>query len=374
MGKINAKKVIIAIIIVLVIVVIALITTTIVNNIIINKQMKTAKHAVTLVDNVEVYSSKTKKKKTETLEIGTDTYILESITNKDGDKLYKIKTGKKVGYVSQKDIGYYTEAKDDKELMVDVSQFNLKNNFKSIGQFKAFLINNNIKYVYIRAGGRGYGQAGKFYYDDNYKEYADACEYLNVPFGFYFLEEAITSEEVDEEVKFISNFLEENKYNNNVLPVALDVEKHVEAGRADGIWETRYELINELINKLQKKKIDSILYSNAVLASTYLTKVNAKMWLAYYPETDSIPYSWDMLANKEEVKNTNIMDKLISWQFTETGVKNKISEKVDISTTKKNFYKEDKSITNFFKISEDVLKMIDIRTKITELNIFKFNQ
>ena len=109
----------------------------------------------------------------------------------------------------------------------DVSKFNMQNNFSTIGEFKAFLLKNNIKYVYIRAGGRGYGEAGNFYTDTNYKEYAEACEFLKIPFGFYFLDEAITSEEVDEEVKFIKEFIENNRYRSNTLPIALDVEKHL---------------------------------------------------------------------------------------------------------------------------------------------------
>ena len=339
MEKINKKKVILTIITVIFIAVFIIGVTVITNNIKINNQMKTATHAITIENDVKLYTSKNMKKAKTTLDMGTNTYILETVTNKNGEVLYKIKTGKIVGYVSKKDIGYYKEAKKEKELMVDVSQFNLNNNFKSIGQFKAFLINNDIKYVYIRAGGRGYGKAGNFYYDNNYKEYAEACEYLNVPFGFYFLEEAISSSEVDEEVKFITDFLDDNKYKYNKLPVALDVEKHIETGRADDIWETRYELVNELITKLKKKKINSILYSNAVLANTYLTKVNTKMWLAYYPESNKIPTSWESMITTEDNKNPEILKKVIGWQFTETGVSGQIEEKVDISIVSKDFYK-----------------------------------
>lgn len=360
MGKINKKKVIITIITVILIAVFVVGITIISNNIKINNQMKTATHAITIENEVKLYTSKNKTKEMTTLDIGTDTYILETVTNKNGEVLYKIKTGKKVGYVSKKDVGYYKEANNEKELMVDVSQFNLNNNFKSIGQFKAFLIKNDIKYVYIRAGGRGYGKAGKFYFDDNYKEYAEACEYLKIPFGFYFLEEAISSSEVDEEVKFMEDFLDENKYEYNKLPVALDVEKHVETGRADDIWETRYELVNELITKLKKKKINSILYSNAVLANTYLTRVNAKMWLAYYPGIKQIPTSWDSMITTEDNKSPEILKKVIGWQFTETGVSGKIDEKLDISLVAKDFYKTQNLEIKNIKLLKGALNMLGL--------------
>ncbi len=45
------------------------------------------------------------------------------------------------------------------------------------------------RYVYIRAGGRGYTE-GKIYYDNNFKMFRDACEYLKIPYGFYFIDEA----------------------------------------------------------------------------------------------------------------------------------------------------------------------------------------
>lgn len=358
MEKVNKKKIIITIIVVMLIALVVIGITRILYNIKIDNQMKTATHAITMENDVKLYSSENKKKELETLDIGTDTYILETAQNKNGDVLYKVKIGKKVGYVEKKDIGYYTEAKKEKELMVDVSQFNLKNNFKSIGQFKAFLIKNDIKYVYIRAGGRGYGKAGKFYYDDNYKEYAEACEYLKIPFGFYFLEEAISSSEVDEEVKFINDFLDENKYEYNKLPVALDVEKHAEPGRADEIWETRYELINEMMTKLKRKRINSMLYSNAVIANTYLTNVNSKMWLAYYPGLKEIPTSWDSIISSEENRSPELMKKIVGWQFTETGVPGTIDLKIDVSIVNKDFYRAENLNIKNTKLIKGALNLL----------------
>ena len=236
--------------------------------------------------------------------------------------------------------------------MVDVSQFNLKNNFKSIGQFKAFLINNNIKYVYIRAGGRGYGQAGNFYTDPYADEYARACEFLGIPFGYYFLDEAVNSQEIDEEVKFINEYLENRTYKYNKLPVAIDVEKHDEPGRADNIWNTRYMLINELTKKLADKNIKSILYSNAKLANEFLENVEAKMWLAYYPGVTEIPDYWYSDTEGDGALNKKIITKMIGWQFTEKGVSGVINEKVDLSIIYSNYLLHD----DMKDVEEDIKK------------------
>lgn len=329
--KINKRLIIICTVTIVVVIGLFLAANAIINTITINKEMKTAEHAITITENVHMYSSAKEKKKYENIKLGTDVYVLKQVVDKDGKVWNKIKVGKKVGYVPAKNIGKYSDSYQKRDLMLDVSKFNLQNNFSTIGEFKAFVINNNIKFVYIRAGGRGYGQAGNFYTDPNADEYAKACEFLNIPFGYYFLEEAINDDEVEEEVNFINQYLNNHNYKNNVLPVALDVEKHAEKGRADEIWDKRYELVNELISKLEENNKKTILYSNASITNKYLSDVNAKMWLAYYPNLNEIPSYWYNDTTGEGSNNSNIISKLIGWQFTHTGIKNIIDEKVDLS-------------------------------------------
>lgn len=370
----NKKKVVIAIIAVLIFITAAAIITKIcVDNAIIEEQMKNAKNAITIKNDVAIYSSKNMKRKKETFPIGTDTYLLEDTTNKNNEEICKVKVGKRVGYIYKSDVDYFKEATEKKELMLDVSQFNMSNNFSSIGEFKALIINHNIKYVYIRAGGRGYGKAGKLYLDDNSKEFADACEYLGIPFGFYFLEEAITSEEIDEEIQFIEDFIEKNQYKNNKLPIALDIEKHVETGRADEIWDTRYELINEMIDKMNKKGMDVIVYSNAGVASEYLTDVKTELWLAYYPRITQTPDNWYSDTETEGASNKQLISKMVGWQFTETGIPDTIDEKVDVSIVYSNYFKTGSMDDIIFDTSEsssmnimDTIKLLSKRKMIKD--------
>lgn len=337
-NKINSKKVVIIVVSIILIIMFIILLKVGIDNAIVNNQMLSAINAVTVNDNVKLYSSTKQNKEISNLEIGTNAYILEKIIDKNGVELCKVKVGKKVGYILSENLNYYKKANMKKELMLDVSKFNLQNNFSSIGEFKAFILNNNIKYVYIRAGGRGYGEAGNFYTDSNFQEYADACEYLKIPFGVYFLEEAVTSEEIDEEINFIQEFLENNKYENNILPIALDIEKHAEKGRADDIWDTRYILVNEMIEKIQKKGKNVIVYSNANIANKYLSNINTQLWLAYYPNIDQKPKYWYSDTSEEGASNTNLISKMVAWQFTETGIKNTINEKIDLSIVYNDFF------------------------------------
>ena len=224
--------------------------------------------------------------------------------------------------------------------MVDVSKFNMQNTFKNIGEFKAFVVNNNVKFVYIRAGGRGYGQAGNFYTDPNADDYAEACEFLNIPFGYYFLDEAITTEEVNQEAKFIKEYLEKHIYNSNILPVAIDVEKYAETGRADNIWDIRHKYVNELIRKIESSGCRAILYSNANIANKYLCDVDSEMWLAYYPEVTEIPNYWYSDTEGEGALNKELISKLVGWQFTEKGVDGTVDKKIDISIVYSKYFLE----------------------------------
>lgn len=336
--KFKIKNKIIAILIIISIIIAIVFINYLINMLIVNQQMKTAINAITINENVPLYSTAKEKNEIKNLDIGTNVYILKNITDKNGIKWSKVKVDKKVGYILSESIESYKKSEMKKALMLDVSKFNMQNNFSTIGEFKAFLLKNNIKYVYIRAGGRGYGEAGNFYTDTNYKEYAEACEFLKIPFGFYFLDEAITSEEVDEEVKFIKEFIENNRYKSNTLPIALDVEKHLEKGRADDIWDTRYILVNELIEKLQQNGYSTIIYSNANIANKYLSSVNAKLWLAYYPDLTDKPKYWFSDTSAEGASNKLLISKMVAWQFTQTGITDIINKKIDLSIVYNSFF------------------------------------
>ena len=333
----NAKKIIKTIGIVIAFCISFLVIKLGIDALIVKKEMKTAERAITVDDNVRMYPVTKEGNRYKTIGLGTNVYVLKRTTDSSGVEWCKVKADKSVGYVLSEDVGKYTKSYNKRDIMLDVSKFNLQNNFKNIGEFKAFVINNDIKFVYIRAGGRGYGEQGNFYTDPSADDYAQACEFMGVPFGYYFLEEATNSKEIDEEVCFINEYIRGHKYENNILPIALDVEKHEEKGRADEIWDTRYILVNELINKLDDGNKRIILYSNASIADKYLQEVNAKMWLAYYPDIKNIPDYWYSDITTEGAKNKTLIEKMVGWQFTESGVANLIDKKVDLSTVYSNY-------------------------------------
>ena len=160
-----------------------------------NIDISNAIHGVIIEENVCFYKKpiESKWKKRRKFEIGENVYIVEEIKDKNNQEWYKVKAKDKVGYVLKKYVKYF-EFSDNKEivLMSDVSKFNIQfEHFKTAEDYELFLLKNNINYVYIRAGGRGYGKEGKFYTDPKYQIFIEACDYLSVPYGFYYIDEAI---------------------------------------------------------------------------------------------------------------------------------------------------------------------------------------
>lgn len=306
-------------------------------------------HGVVMTDGAEYYKKPKESRwffnRISKLKIGTDSYIVGSETTEDGKQWYKIKSGKKVGYILKENIDYYEiDLESEYVLMADVSKFNvIQKDFETKEEFQVFLLKHNFNYAYIRAGGRGYGKDGNFYIDPNFKMFVEACEYLGIPYGFYYIDEALNSEEVDEEVEFMYNFICKNSTSKNILPLVIDIEKYDDNinSRTKDIWEDRKYLATELVDKFLAKGISSIIYTNANMANEYLSEVNTCFWLAYYDRENRIPKQWyTSLEDQEATKNEELMNKMIAWQFTESGAGKEIDYKVDVNLVKNDFFIE----------------------------------
>ena len=150
----------------------------------------------------------------------------------------------------------------------------------------------------------------------------------------------ITDEELDEEVIFVQDFLNKNKTQMNILPLAIDAEYHDGVGRADEMWDERAELLSNLILKFKEKGIDTIVYSNANTAAEYLDELDTKLWIAYYDKKGEIPNHWYSETDQEAALNEEFTNKIIAWQFTETGIDRNSKFQVDFSIVDNRFFKQ----------------------------------
>lgn len=291
---------------------------------------KKATPGVITENNTEFLRSMYKTKK---LQEGENVYILKTIT-KNNKKYFKVKYKLSVGLVPEDKVFFFDKTENTQySLMSDVSSFDYTSGrFKTQGEYELFIIKNNIRYVYIRAGGRGYTE-GKIYYDNNFKMFRDACEYLKIPYGFYFIDEAINQAEAEEEANIILEFIKQNKTSMNKLPFVIDLEYQSGKSRTDTLWPKRGEIITNITNKLNLSGIETLIYANAKKMNANLIKLNQKFWVAYYTEENKIPTEWlSKYKNQEIANNLQAMSKVIAWQFSETGAKeNNITKKVDLS-------------------------------------------
>lgn len=291
---------------------------------------KKATPGVITENNTEFIRSMYKTKK---LQEGENVYILKTIT-KNNKKYFKVKYKLSVGLVSEDKVFFFDKTENTQySLMSDVSSFDYTSGrFKTQGEYELFIIKNNIRYVYIRAGGRGYTE-GKIYYDNNFKMFRDACEYLKIPYGFYFIDEAINQAEAEEEANVILEFLKQNKTSMNKLPFVIDLEYQSGKSRTDALWPKRGEIITNITTKLNSSGIETLIYANAKKMNANLIKLNQKFWVAYYTEENKIPTEWLSKYKEQEIANNlQAMSKVIAWQFSETGAKaNNIRQKLDLS-------------------------------------------
>lgn len=291
---------------------------------------KKATPGVITENNTEFIRSMYKTKK---LQEGENVYILKTITN-NNKKYFKVKYKLSVGLVPEDKVFFFDKTENTQySLMSDVSSFDYTSGrFKTQEEYELFIIKNNIRYVYIRAGGRGYTE-GKIYYDNNFKMFRDACEYLKIPYGFYFIDEAINQAEAEEEANIILEFIKQNKTSMNKLPFVIDLEYQSGKSRTDALWPKRGEIITNITTKLNSSGIETLIYANAKKMNANLIKLNQKFWVAYYTEENKIPTEWLSKYKEQEIANNlQAMSKVIAWQFSETGAKaNNITQKLDLS-------------------------------------------
>lgn len=89
-NKFFSKKHIIILDIIIVAIVLIVLAKIGIEKLIIKNEMKTAEHAVTINETVHMYSAPREKKKYTSIELGSDTYILKTVTDKDDTDWYKV--------------------------------------------------------------------------------------------------------------------------------------------------------------------------------------------------------------------------------------------------------------------------------------------
>lgn len=117
--------------------------------------------------------------------------------------------------VTKSEIKSAAKPKVKKSYGIDVSSFNGKIDWKKVKK-------DNIDFAMIRIGGRGYGESGAIYKDENAMYNLKAARKNKIKTGVYFFSQAASKKEAEEEAKYVVNALGSIKIS---LPIGYDVER-----------------------------------------------------------------------------------------------------------------------------------------------------
>ncbi len=198
--------------------------------------------------------------------------------------------------------------------IIDLSKYNVVADFGAVA--------NSVDGVIIRAGYRGYG-SGKVVQDEKFVEFAQACKEHGIPFGIYFMSQAVNIEEAEEEAQFAVTFAEQ--YGAS-LPLFIDSEDGdgtAKVVRADGLSkEDRTAVVKAFCERVTTSGREAGVYASESWFRSNLDYDQIKqykIWCAKYGTNDGT------------AQTSPALEKVDMWQYTSKGVVPGINGNVDLS-------------------------------------------
>lgn len=185
------------------------------------------------------------------------------------------------------------------------------------------LKNAGCDYVMIRVGSRGYS-SGRIVMDEKHQDYLAKAEKAGLDIGVYFYSQAVTEEEIFEEVDAV---IEAIKDYDVTYPVVFDMEQvEGDFARTDALdVDTRTLLAKTFLAEIEDAGYKPMLYGNK---EWLLTKFNLEelqeydVWLDQTSNTPDYPYQYQM------------------WQYTQKGTVNGVEELTGLSVSMVDYSEE----------------------------------
>ena len=199
-------------------------------------------------------------------------------------------------------------------MIIDLSQYNTITSWDEIKK--------SVDGVIFRLGYRGYGNSGNLVLDKCFHKYLSECTNRNIPYGIYFVTQAVSSGEGREEAAFIKSY---SDILNPSLGIWLDSEWSAhprQQGRGDLISKAvRTDSINAFLDELQDSGFKSGIYTGDYWIKDkliYEKIVCGHWWLSRYGKNNGKPDR--MPEHPCEL-----------WQYTSKGRVSGIRGDVDLS-------------------------------------------
>jgi len=202
--------------------------------------------------------------------------------------------------------GYLTGPEGQSVLGIDISQWQGDIDWQQVADA-------GVKFALIRVGGRGTGEEGKLYTDDNAQKNYEGATNAGVAVGCYFFSQAITEEEAIEEAQFL---LEQVEGWEITMPIVCDWE-YMEDSRAENLPATQImACVKAFCDEIAAAGHTPMVYFNRrMIANGFDLEQMADyhFWLAQYDTEMDFPYRVDM------------------WQYSASGSVPGISGNVDMN-------------------------------------------
>lgn len=193
-------------------------------------------------------------------------------------------------------------------IVIDLSRYNTVSDWSAVAQ--------NVSGVIIRCGYRGY-VSGIISEDNKFRMFAEQCREAGIPFGVYFMSQAITEDEAREEAEYAVNMA--NTY-GATLPIFIDSEDGDGTAtnvRADGLsQDVRTSVVKAFCEKVQSLGCHAGVYANEDWFKSNLHYGQLKEYLIW-------------CAKWSQPKPA--LEKVDMWQYSSKGSVPGVSGDVDLS-------------------------------------------
>ena len=174
---------------------------------------------------------------------------------------------------------------------------------------------SGIKFAMIRLGYRGYGKAGRMVADEYAKANLQGAKDAGLQVGAYFFSQALSVEEVDEEIEFMMEILGDFSLD---MPIILDWEQITVEGSRSLAMDARTltDIQLHFCRTMTEMGYQPMIYFNWYQSTRlmYLHELEEyPFWLALYQDRMTYPYRVEM------------------WQYTDKGRVPGIAGDVDIN-------------------------------------------
>ena len=191
---------------------------------------------------------------------------------------------------------------------IDVSAFQGNIDWKQVAD-------SGIEFAIIRLGYRGYGKAGRMVEDEYAQKNLKEAKEAGLAIGAYFFSQALSIEEVDEEIEFMLKILGETELDMYLI---LDWEQVGVEGARTEVMDARTltDMQLHFCSKMTEMGFKPMVYFNWSQSKRllYLSELEEyPFWLALYQDRMTYPYRVEM------------------WQYTDQGKVPGINGNVDIN-------------------------------------------